>query len=162
MGWWARAVYDTLVWRERRDALRAKLRGSAAFQPNQVARADAHLETGRRGERLAYWHLRQAGYTVVARNRRPGAREGELDLVAWDGPVLAFVEVKTRSSSDTGPPQTAVLPQQRRRILQSAQTYLRRLRQRDVSYRFDIASVSWNVDAGFEVRLFKNAFRDRA
>lgn len=160
MSWWARAVYGTLVWRERRDALRAKSRDAAPFDSGKAARPDAHLETGRRGETLAYWHLRQAGYTVVARNRRPGAGEGELDIVAWDGPVLAFVEVKTRTSSDAGPPETAVLAKQRRRILQSAQTYLRRLRRRDVSYRFDIASVSWNPDVGFEVRLFKNAFRD--
>lgn len=161
MSWWTRAVYGTLVWREHRDALRAKLR-AAALEPDPVARPDAHLETGRRGERLAYWHLRQAGYTVVARNRRPGAREGELDIVAWDGPVLAFVEVKTRMSSDAGPPEAAVLPKQRRRILQSAQAYLRRLGRRDVSYRFDIASVAWNSATGFQVQIFKNAFRDRA
>jgi len=161
MSWWPRAVYGTLVWREHRDAARAKRRFAATLGSERAAHPDAHLETGRRGERLAYWHLRQAGYTVVARNRRPGAREGELDIVAWDGPVLAFVEVKTRSSSDAGPPETAVLPKQRRRILQSAQTYLRRLGRREVSYRFDIASVSWNADVGFEVRLFKNAFRDR-
>lgn len=162
MGWWARTVYGALVWRERRNALRAKLRDAVRPNSGKAARPDVHLETGRRGERLVYWHLRQAGYTVVARNRRPGAHEGELDIVAWDGPVLAFVEVKTRTSGDAGPPETAVLPKQRRRILQSAQAYLRRLRRRDVSYRFDVASVAWNNDAGFEVRVFKNAFRDRA
>lgn len=161
MSWLARAMYGALVWRERRDALRAKRHAAAALESEPAARPDTHLETGRRGERLAYWHLRRAGYTVVARNRRPGAREGELDIVAWDGPVLAFVEVKTRSSSEAGPPETAVLPKQRRRILQSAQAYLRRLGRREVSYRFDVASVAWNNDAGFEVRVFKNAFRDR-
>jgi putative endonuclease len=163
MNWWARVVYGALVWRERRDALRAKRRatGPGSREAGRPVRPDAHLETGRRGERLVYWHLRQAGYTMVARNRRPGAREGELDIVAWDGPVLAFVEVKTRSSSEAGPPEAAVRPEQRRRILQSAQAYLHRLGRRDVSYRFDIASVFWTADAGFEVRVFKNAFRDR-
>ena len=161
MSWLARAVYRTLVWKERRDALHSKPGTVASLETERSGRQDTHLETGRRGERLAYWHLRQAGYTIVARNRRPGAREGELDIVAWDGPVLAFVEVKTRTSSDAGPPETAVLANQRRRILKSAQAYLRRLRCRDVSYRFDIASVAWNRDAGFEVHIFKNAFRDR-
>jgi putative endonuclease len=160
MAWWSRAVYGVLLWRERRDALRAKNRAPVPGPPHGP-RLDAHLATGRRGERLAYWHLRQAGYTVVARNRRPGAREGELDIVAWDGPVLAFVEVKTRTSGDAGPPESSVHTKQRRRILQSAQAYLSRLGKRDVSYRFDIASVSWNADCGFEVRVFKNAFRDR-
>ena len=152
MNWWAHAVYRVLVWRERRDALRDRRPG--------LDRRDTHLETGRRGERLVYWHLRQAGYTVVARNRRPRTREGELDIVAWDGPVLVFVEVKTRTSKEAGPPETAVLPKQRRRILQSAETYLRRLRRRDVSYRFDIASVSWSANNGFQVQVFKNAFRN--
>jgi putative endonuclease len=164
MSWWARAVYRTLVWRERREAIRAQRSASAGLPIHKArdgGRADAHLETGRRGERLVYWHLRQAGYTVIARNRRPGTHEAELDIVAWDGPVLAFVEVKTRTSAEAGPPETAVLPRQRRRILQSAQAYLRRLDRRDVSYRFDIASVFWTAHGGFEVRLFKNAFRDR-
>lgn len=154
MSWWARGIYRVLVWRERRDAIHAKGAGPAGPRP------DAHLATGRRGERLVYWHLRQAGYTVVARNRRPGAGGGELDLVAWDGPVLAFVEVKTRTSNEAGRPEAAVLPKQRRRILRSAGIYLRRLERRDVSYRFDIASVSWTTDKGFQVQVFKNAFRD--
>jgi putative endonuclease len=162
MSWWARMVYRTLVWRERREARRAEFRSAEpeSHGPRHVPRPDAHIETGRRGERLVYWHLRQAGYTVVARNRRPGAGQGELDIVAWDGPVLAFVEVKTRSSADAGRPETTVLPKQRQRILHSPQSYLRRLGRRDISYRFDIASVFWTPAAGFQVRVFKNAFRD--
>lgn len=152
MNWWARGVYEALVWQERRRARRVKAR---------EAGGRAHLETGRRGERLAYWHLRQAGYTVVARNQRLRPGEGELDMVAWDGPVLAFVEVKTRSSGEAGPPEIAVGPEQRRRILESAQAYLRRIPSREVCYRFDIASVTWAPDAGYQVRLIKDAFRDR-
>jgi putative endonuclease len=164
MSWWARAVYRALIWQERRDARRARREAASGAQSRKApisGRVGTHLETGRRGERLAYWYLRQAGYTVVARNRRPGLHEGELDIVAWDGPVLAFVEVKTRTSSEAGAPETAVLPKQRRRILQSAQAYVRRLGPSGVSYRFDIASISWTPDVGFEVRVFKNAFRDR-
>jgi len=165
MNWWARMVYRTLLWRERREASRLR-RVSAGLTASRNdhgrARSDTHLETGRRGERLVYWHLRQAGYTVVARNRRPGAGAGELDLVAWDGPVLAFVEVKTRTSAEAGSPETAVLPKQRRRILESAQMYLRKLGRREISYRFDIASVSWTADNGFQVHVIKNAFRDRS
>lgn len=161
MNWWARGVYEALVWQERRRARRAKLRKAGGQAAGRTARADVHVETGRRGERLAYWHLRQAGYTVVARNQRLRPGEGELDMVAWDGPVLAFVEVKTRSSGEAGPPEIAVGPEQRRRILESAQTYLRRIQNREVCYRFDIASVSWAPDAGYQVRLIKDAFRDR-
>ncbi len=54
--------------------------------------------TGVRGETYAYWYLRRHGYIVVARNyMRPGIK-GEIDMVGYDGPVLAFVEVKTRAA----------------------------------------------------------------
>ncbi|HUI41800.1 MAG TPA: YraN family protein [Terriglobia bacterium] len=163
MNWWARAVYGALVWQERRQARRAGRRSPARVVESETAgggRGTAHLETGRRGERLVYWYLRRNGYIVVARNRRPDAGAGELDLVGWDGPVLAFVEVKTRTTLAGGPPETTVGVEQRRRIMNSARTYLRRLPKRDVSYRFDIASVLWDPEAGYRVRLVKDAFRD--
>jgi len=109
---------------------------------------------------LAYWYLRQAGHTLVARNRRPAARAGELDLVGWDGPVLAFIEVKTRTSDQAGPPEAAVTVEQRRRIAQSARTHVRRTGG-NVTYRFDIASVHWEPGTGYRVRLVKDAFKGR-
>ena len=110
---------------------------------------------------LAYWYLRQAGYTLVARNRRPGTRLGELDLVGWDGPVLAFIEVKTRTSDQAGRPETTVTPEQRRRISKAATMHVRQMGRTDVTYRFDIASVSWVPGSGYCVRLLKDAFKDR-
>ena len=44
-----------------------------------------HLLTGRRGEEEAYFHLRQLGYVMVARNYRSPRSRSELDLVGWDG-----------------------------------------------------------------------------
>jgi putative endonuclease len=49
------------------------------------------------GEELAAAHLSRLGFTIVARNVR--TRQGEIDLIAWNGSVLAFVEVKTRRAS---------------------------------------------------------------
>jgi putative endonuclease len=162
--WFARAVYGVLVWRERRFALRsAELKRRPHPKPSSVENdmgEAAHLKIGRRGELLAYWYLRQAGYTLVARNRRPGMRAGELDLVGWDGPVLAFIEIKTRTSAQAGRPENAVSAEQQRRIARSALRQVRRTRRKDVTYRFDIASVSWDPGAGYCVRLVKDAFRD--
>ena len=45
---------------------------------------------------------------MVARNYRARSGAGEIDLVAWDGDALAFVEVKTRSSEEYGAPEAAV------------------------------------------------------
>src|SRR5208283_2581657 len=118
-----------------------------------------HLKTGARGETLAYWYLRHEGFTIVARNRHARSGGGELDLVGWDGPVLSFVEVKTRTTDVAGPPEAAVSKAKQRRISRAANEYLHRLRRKPASYRFDIASVAWNSEAGLQVRLIKDAFK---
>jgi len=147
----AQLIYRALVWKERQRA-----RYAAQSAPGSQAE---HLKTGARGETLAYWYLRQAGYTIVARNRRARSGAGELDLVGWDGPVLSFVEVKTRTTAEAGPPEAAVSKPKQKRIAKAASEYLRRLRRRPVNYRFDIASVAWNPEAGLQVRLIKDAFK---
>jgi putative endonuclease len=149
----ARVMYRALVWKERQRAHFGDPSGRAGG-----GGGPAHLATGRRGETLAYWYLRDAGYKIVSRNRR--SRGGELDLVGWDGPVLAFIEVKTRTSFVAGPPELAVTRSKQKRIIRAAQNYLRRLDRKSVTYRFDITSVAWDPQAGFQVRLIKDAFKD--
>lgn len=151
-GW----MYRALLWKERQRARH----GGLADGPAKARPLAAHLDTGRRGETLAYWYLRQAGYKVVARNRSSDQQAGELDLVAWDGPVLSFVEVKTRTTGAGGPPEAAVKSVKQQRITQTAKEYLRRLGRR-VTYRFDIVSVSWDAEIGYHVRLTKDAFKER-
>jgi putative endonuclease len=58
-------------------------------------RGDGRRALGRRGEELAAAHFERLGFSVVARNVR--TRHGEIDVIAFDGRVLAFVEVKTRA-----------------------------------------------------------------
>lgn len=63
-------------------------------------RLDPRKQAGNTGERLAFFHLRRNGYTVVARQWRAPNLNGEVDLIAWHGETLCFVEVKTRSAHD--------------------------------------------------------------
>src|SRR5258708_16883098 len=67
----------------------------------------AHHRTGRRGEEAAYFHLRKLGYTMVARNFRSPRCRGEIDLIGWEGDMLCFVEVKTRTTRDVKPGEAA-------------------------------------------------------
>lgn len=158
MAWVAHLVYRALVWKERRGA------GAAVVgRRGEDGPADAktrHLKVGARGETLAYWYLRHAGYAIVARNRRPHSRSGELDMVGWDGPVLAFIEVKTRTGEAAGPPEMALSFDQQQRIIKSAWEYMRRLKREPASYRFDVASVLWDSARGFQVRVIKDAFKE--
>jgi Holliday junction resolvase-like predicted endonuclease len=67
-----------------------------------------HRQVGRRGEEDAYFYLRKLGYVMVARNYRSAGRRGEIDLIGWDGGILCFIEVKTRTSYDVKPAEAAV------------------------------------------------------
>ena len=153
MGLLARLMYRALAWKERQRAQRA------AFLQQGVRGKSEVPDLGVRGETLAFWYLRQAGYTVVARNWRARSGAGELDLVGWDGPILAFVEVKTRTSEAAGPPEEAVSPNKQKRIIKAAKEYLRQLRREPMSCRFDVVSVSLNPKEGLQVRLIKDAFK---
>jgi len=149
----ARWMYRVLIWKERQRASRA------ASSPGEGRGEAENVELGARGETLAYWYLRQAGYTVVARNWRARSGGGELDLVGWEGPTLAFVEVKTRTSLAAGPPEEAVTSNKQKRVIKGAKEYLQQLKRKPLSCRFDVVSVSLHPAEGLEVRLIKGAFR---
>jgi putative endonuclease len=149
----ARLMYRALEWKERQRAQRAAL-----LQQEERGKPEIP-DLGVRGETLAYWYLRQAGYTVVARNWRARSGAGELDLVGWEGPTLAFVEVKTRTSEVAGPPEEAVSQNKQKRVIKAAREYLRQLRRKPMSCRFDVVSVSLHPEEGLQVRLTKDAFR---
>src|SRR5579884_829949 len=66
------------------------------------------LATGRRGEDIAHRFLQRSGMTIVARNHRPHSGAGEVDLIGWEGDTLVFVEVKSRTGEEHGPPDRAI------------------------------------------------------
>ena len=115
--------------------------------------ADNH---GRIGEDLAHRFLRARGCTVVARNYRTLSGSGEIDLVVWDGPKLAFVEVKTRASVEFGAPESAVDAEKRERLKHAARDYARRadIALRDT--RFDIVSIV--LDRPLRIEWLRDAF----
>ena len=117
----------------------------------------AHQRTGRRGEEDAYFHLRKLGYVMVARNYRTPRHRGEIDLIGWDGDVLVFIEVKTRTSHEVKPAEAAVDRHKRREIAQVARDYLRYLPP-ECQWRFDIVSVYYEGDSRRpRIEVFRNA-----
>ncbi|MBF6173816.1 YraN family protein [Nocardia blacklockiae] len=98
-----------------------------------------NLALGAHGEELAARFLRAAGMEIVARNWR--CRYGELDLIAREGEVTAFVEVKTRSGVGFGVPAEAVTFTKRQRIRRLALLWLHEQDGPWRQIRFDVVSV---------------------
>ncbi len=123
----------------------------------------AHLRRGSQGEIEAYLFLRGKGYTIVATNFRVPQNRGEIDLIAWDGDVLCFVEVKTRVGAGLAPPEAAVDAAKKSHIRSVARSYLRRLPgAQNPPCRFDVVSVSYaEPDSKPTLKLIKGAFHWR-
>ncbi len=113
--------------------------------------------TGRLGEDMAHRYLRARGCTIVARNYRPPTGHGEIDLVAWDGPWLVFVEVKSRRRADFGEPERAVDPEKQRRLERAARDYARRAGVEWNQTRFDIVGIVLERPPRFD--WIRDAFR---
>ena len=82
--------------------------GGAGTEKKPVALSKGGRDEGRWGEALAAEYLRQRGYRLAAHSYQ--CRFGEIDLIAWDGDILCFVEVKTRTNTDMGLPREYVAP----------------------------------------------------
>ena len=102
---------------------------------------------GAAGEDLAAAWYAERGWRVLDRNWRSG-REGELDVVATKGGVLAVCEVKARTSAAFGTPLEAVTPAKQARIRRLAAAYLTASGVRVARVRFDVAAV---LDGRLEV-----------
>lgn len=130
----------------------------------------AHLALGRRGERFALEYLKyREGYRIVAanfsiplgRNRRGTPIVGEIDVIAYDGDTLAFIEVKTRTSEDVAAAEAAVDRAKQRTISRTAHAYRRLLKLTEAPYRFDVVTVVLGDGHSPTITLRKGYFTER-
>lgn len=106
---------------------------------------------GARYEEAAAEYLIAKGYTIVQRNVT--TPYGEIDIVAKDGSVMVFCEVKYRSSSKLGAPLEAVDGRKQRRISRAA-LYFLACQEREPACRFDVIGIG--RDGG--ITHIENAF----
>ncbi|HVG28889.1 MAG TPA: YraN family protein [Pyrinomonadaceae bacterium] len=108
-----------------------------------------HLALGARGERLAADLLERAGYRLVAanfklpvgRNLRGAVVNAEIDLVAYDGATLCFVEVKTRRTDEFAAPEANVDLRKQRQITRAARAYRRTFGLTGEPHRYDVVAL---------------------
>lgn len=99
------------------------------------------LALGDAGERLAERRLLELGWTVIDRKWR--ARGGEIDVVALDGGVLVFVEVKTRRGRSHGTAEEAVDARKAARLLSLGERFLAEHQEHaDRFWRVDVIAIT--------------------
>ncbi len=86
-------------------------------------------------------YLQARKFTVVARNYKPKRGRGEIDIIAWDGDTLVFVEVKSAINDERGTPDRAIDRDKRMNLERTARAYLSRARVEWERSRFDIVTV---------------------
>jgi len=146
-----------------------EIRSTKSHERTRTSRDQAlPREVGERGEALAAAYLQQKGFQLVAsnfnvpvgRNRAGAVVNAEIDLIAYEGPVLCFVEVKARSSDWFAAPSVNVNRRKQRQITRAARAYRRMFGLTNARYRYDVVSIVFPDEADrstdIEIEVLRN------
>jgi putative endonuclease len=114
------------------------------------------LSLGERGERVACGFLKEKGYKILERNYK--CKLGEIDAIARRPGRLAFIEIKTRTSTQFGTPQEAVDLKKQEKIFKVAQWYIKEKKLEKIPVAFDVVAILWKEGQPPEMRLIVDAF----
>lgn len=118
---------------------------------------------GHMGEDSAYFYLRRLGFKVVAQRWESDFAPGEVDIVAWEGETLCFIEVKTRRQNALIATEAAIDREKQQAMERQADAYVRELpwpdsRRPNISIRFDAVLVHLREKGRPDVQLIRNVF----
>lgn len=123
-----------------------------------VIYAQMKKKIGTKGEEAASGYLEFKGYRIVERNFY--VKQGEIDIIAFDGEALCFIEVKTKTTKDFGKAEEWVDARKQRQIARVAGVYLLGMTAEPAAMRFDVVAVTLDDDRDCvdSVKLLKDAF----
>jgi putative endonuclease len=113
------------------------------------------ITLGKLGEDLARKRLKDLGYRILKTNYRCSL--GEIDLVARDGDVLVFAEIKTRKNESLAQVKEAVTKRKQIQISKVALAYMKSNNLWGSKARFDVVAIGL-IDGKKEIEIIKNAF----
>ncbi|MES2503524.1 MAG: YraN family protein [Myxococcota bacterium] len=125
----------------------------------KVAESNHKLVAGHAAEESACQLLLSKGYRILDRNFR--CKMGEIDIIAQDGPVLCFVEVRSREHAKHSDPKASIRADKQTKLIRASTFYLQKKYYRNIPIcRFDVIGV---IGYGPDQRmsLIKNAFEMR-
>ncbi len=153
----ARAQARAIRLRAKTTARRARAPTLAAgiIYTSALAHGSASQQNGHAAELMAARFLRRHGLRILASNLR--CRLGELDLVALDGTILVFIEVRARNSRYFGGASASVSRKKQQKIIRCSAYFLPVLSKMSglvgpLRCRFDVVAIEqnqldWQVDA---------------
>jgi putative endonuclease len=112
-------------------------------------------DVGKVGEEIARRYLRDRGLRILQSNYR--FARAEVDIIAEEGEILVFCEVKMRTSDQYGAPEYAITPRKQRQLKKAARGYLAQRGIRDKICRFDVVAIE-QFGTAMEIRHLRNAF----
>lgn len=115
----------------------------------------AHNTLGRVGEEIAVQYLLSINYKVLATNYR--FSRAEVDIIAKEGNILVFVEVKTRSRYKNEHPELSISARKVRLLMDAAYTYMDKIGH-NWEIRFDVISVISAPRCGISIKHLIDAF----
>ena len=113
-----------------------------------------HIDTGKAGEAAAVQYLSAAGYEILETNWRHS--RAEIDIIAKDGEILVFAEVKTRSS-DFSPPEASVNTKKQKLLTRAARAYME-MTNHNWLFRFDVFAIHYVNENDIRIKHLKDAF----
>ncbi len=116
---------------------------------------NGNCNKGKCGENIAAKYLKNHGYKIVERNYY--CKFGEIDVIALNEDMLVFIEIKTRSSRKTIPPEFTVTKPKQNKIKKTARHYIGKHSILNRDCRFDIVAITLE-NGEPSVILYKNAF----
>ena len=108
---------------------------------------------GKWGEEIASDHLIQKGCDILARNVR--TPYGEIDIVAKQGGITIFVEVKTRTSNKMGLPEESITARKREHMIACAEHYA--MENEIDRWQIDVISIEGKPGTEPKITYFENA-----
>lgn len=112
---------------------------------------------GALGENLACKYLEDTGYSIIERNF--SCRAGEIDIIAFEGETIVFIEVKTRVSEAFGMPSEAVSAAKQKKLVKAALYYMQKKQLFNYMSRFDVIEIIMNGESDCQVNIIKDAFQ---
>jgi putative endonuclease len=113
-------------------------------------------ELGKLGERFAVHYLKKKKYKIIERGFR--LFRGDIDIIAYDGRILVFIEIKTRRGKRFGFPEEAVQSSKQKQIRKIAKGFISLNKLEKKACRFDVLALDYHESKGFKVTHFKDAF----